>query len=59
MGLFEMILAYFTIGIIAGMSIESLMDETGLNETTSNFERFLWVAIWPLFVLLFIFGMKK
>ena len=50
---------YFGIGVLCGMSIESLMVETDLNEDTTNLERFLWVAFWPIFVLIFLFGMKK
>lgn len=50
---------YLGVGTLCGMSIEALMSETELNEDTSNFERFLWVTFWPIFVLLFIFGMKK
>jgi flagellar biosynthesis protein FliQ len=52
-------MGYLIIGIVCGMSIEILMAETELNNDTSNVERFLWVTFWPIFVLIFIFGMKK
>jgi hypothetical protein len=59
MNILTIISIYFGVGILCGMSIESLMAETDLNEDTTNFERFLWVTFWPIFVLIFLFGMKK
>jgi len=59
MNIFNIIVVYLSIGILCGMSIESLMAETDLNENTTNVERFLWVTFWPIFVIIFLFGMKK
>jgi hypothetical protein len=59
MNLFNFIAIYLAIGVLCGMCIEALMAETNLNEDTTNFERFLWVTFWPIFTVIFLFGMKK
>jgi hypothetical protein len=59
MSLFTIITIYMLIGVVFGMSIESIMTEVDLSENTTNFERFLWITLWPIFTLVFIFGMKK
>jgi hypothetical protein len=59
MSVITIITIYLGIGVIAGMSIETLMSDVELNGDTTNFERFLWIILWPIFVLIFIFGMKK
>lgn len=59
MTVFNIITLYLALGAIAGMSIELLMHKVKLNDNTTNTERFLWVILWPFFVLLFLFGMKK
>jgi hypothetical protein len=59
MTLLNIITIYLVLGSISGMSIEALMDRTELNDDTSNIERFLWVILWPFFVILFVIGMKK
>ena len=53
------LILYFSLGILSGISIEHLMKETNTNDLTNNFERFMWVTFWPIFVLLFLFGIKK
>ncbi len=57
--MFNVIMMYIVIGMLTGMSIELLMLETDLNKDTTIFERFLWIMFWPIFVLIFLFGMKK
>jgi hypothetical protein len=59
MSFFEIVLAYLGIGVLCGMSIEVLMTKTDMNDDTTNFERFTWLILWPLYVILFIIGMKK
>lgn len=59
MSIFTLITIYLAIGVVTGMSIETLMSEVELNDDTTDLERFLWVILWPFFVLIFIFGMKK
>jgi hypothetical protein len=59
MSLITIISIYLAIGVLTGMSIEALMSDVKLNDDTTNLERFLWVTFWPIFVLIFIFGMKK
>jgi flagellar biosynthesis protein FliQ len=59
MDIFNIITIYLAVGVVCGISIEALMASTNLNETTSDFERFLWIIFWPFFVLIFIIGMKK
>jgi hypothetical protein len=59
MSIFDIILIYSGIGILCGMSIELLMSDTDLNEDTTNLERFIWIILWPIFVIIFLFGMKK
>jgi hypothetical protein len=57
--MWELFLLYFCIGVVFGISLESLMSEVDMNDTTTNTERFLWVILWPMFILIFIFGTKK
>jgi hypothetical protein len=59
MSLITIISIYLAIGVLTGMSIEALMSDVELNDDTTNLERFLWVTFWPIFILIFIFGMKK
>ena len=59
MTVFNIITLYLALGALSAMSIEFLMHKVELNDDTTNTERFLWVILWPFFVLLFLFGMKK
>jgi hypothetical protein len=59
MNLFNFIAIYLDIVVLCGMCIEALMAETNLNEDTTYFERFLWFTFWPIFTVIFLFGMKK
>lgn len=59
MTLFQFISIYMVVGTLCGISFEVLMTETDMNDSTTNFERFTWIVFWPIYVLLFVIGMKK
>jgi uncharacterized membrane protein len=59
MNIFEILILYFCIGILCGISFEAIMIDTKLNDNTTNFERFTWVVFWPIYIIIFIIGMKK
>lgn len=59
MSLFQFISIYMVVGTLCGISFEVLMTETDMNDSTTNFERFTWIVFWPIYVLLFVIGMKK
>lgn len=59
MTLFQFISIYMVVGTLCGISFEVLMTETDINDSTTNFERFTWIVFWPIYVLLFVIGMKK
>lgn len=55
----DFFLIYVFIGVISGTCFEYLMYVTNLNKGITIFERFTWVIFWPLYVLVFLIGMKK
>jgi Trk-type K+ transport system membrane component len=59
MNILTFIIIYIFGGISFGLSIEHLIEKIDLNENVTKFERFLWVTLWPLFLLIFLIGMKK
>jgi uncharacterized membrane protein len=54
----HIIIIYLGIGICCGVCFEILMAKFGMNDTTSNFERFTWVLFWPMYVILFLIGTR-
>ena len=50
-----MISIYLVIGVACSLCFDILMDwtETGPVKT---YERIMWITLWPVFVLIFIFG---
>lgn len=59
MQLFDIFLIYTIIGLFCGLSIEYLMYKTNLNKGVNLFERITWVLLWPIYVIVFLIGMKK
>lgn len=59
MSIFQFIPSYIVIGILCGISFELLMTELSMSDSTTNFERFTWIIFWPVYVLLFVIGIKK
>lgn len=55
MTLMTMISIYLVIGVACSLCFDILMDwtETGPVKT---YERIMWITLWPVFVLIFIFG---
>lgn len=50
---------YMAVGTLCGICFEVLMTEVNMNNSTTNFERFTWIVFWPIYVLLFMTGIKK
>lgn len=53
------IIIYAMLGLLFGFSVEILMHKYDLAYDVTFFERFLWLVFWPLFLLIFIYGMLK
>ena len=59
MTLMTMISIYLVIGVACSFCFDVLMESTGQTEETGPVkihERIMWVTLWPIFVLIFIFG---
>ena len=54
----QIISLYFVIGVACGLCFDVLMDATESGPNTM-FERFMWITLWPLFVLIFILANRK
>ena len=55
----QIISIYFTIGVVCSFCFDVLMDWTEAEQPTTFFERVMWITLWPVFVLIFITGMRK
>ena len=55
----QIISIYFIIGVACSFCFDVLMDWTKAEQPTTFFERVLWITLWPVFVLIFITGMRK
>lgn len=58
MSLIELALLYLSIGVLCGISFESLMIDTKMNDNITNFERFTWILFWPIYIIIFMIGKK-
>ena len=58
MTVMQIISLYFVIGVACGLCFDVLMDATESGPNTM-FERFMWITLWPLFVLIFILANRK
>ena len=55
----DIILFYLIIGIACSFCFDILMESTGQTKETGpvkTHERIMWITLWPVFVLIFIFG---
>lgn len=50
---------YLLIGAVCGFCFEYLMGEFKLRDEVSLSERLGWILLWPIFTLIFIWGMRK
>lgn len=55
----SILLYYLVIGTVCAMCFEVLMKRFDMTEETGIFERLTWIAIWPYYVLVFFWGMRK
>jgi hypothetical protein len=55
----NILLLYLTVGTVCAMCFEILMKKFDLSEDTGIIERFTWIALWPYYVLIFFWGMRK
>ncbi len=55
---FEIIGTYLCIGLLCAFCFDILMDYTE-NGETKWYERLMWITLWPLFCLIFIFGIWR
>jgi|694.fasta_scaffold99768_7 hypothetical protein len=55
----NILLLYLTVGTVCAMCFEILMKKFDLSEDTGIIERFTWILLWPYYVLIFFWGMRK
>ena len=59
MPIFQYIMIYFLVGAVVGFCLEVVMNRVEMNEDTTLGERLSWIALWPIFVVVFIWGMYR
>tara|TARA_B100000575_G_C23105922_1_gene638351 strand:+ start:1310 stop:1501 length:192 start_codon:yes stop_codon:yes gene_type:complete len=50
---------YLVIGVACSLCFDIMMEWTGQTKETgppTTYERIMWITLWPVFVLIFIFG---
>ena len=52
------LLIYIGIGILCGLCFDILFDKLDMEPPTA-FERLFWVVAWPVFIVLFIWGLNR
>lgn len=57
MSFLQYVMLYLLVGAIVGFCFEIIMNKTDMNEDTTLGERIAWIALWPIFVIIFIWGM--
>jgi len=55
MNLIQYITIYFLVGVACSFSFETIYRKLGMDEPSTG-ERFYWLFLWPIFVLVFIWG---
>ena len=59
MSVLQIVMFYLLIGAVCGFCFEYLMGEFKLRDEVSLSERLGWILLWPIFTLIFIWGMRK
>ena len=55
--LIQYISIYLFLGLTVSIIMELLLKQLNPTDKVTIFERIVWIALWPMFVIIFIIGM--